>query len=150
MLNNLAQLPPFLVVRATYYWLCGRVHFPKKRLGEVIHGKEDFIIFRHAVLDPDANQPEKPAARLAVRFQFRRFSLKTNRKLSLIPIPFIIAQPGFRSKIWMSGKETGEFQGLYEWDTIEDAEKYRFSFPMKLMNKRAVPESLTYEIMEIG
>jgi len=150
MLNNLAQLPPFLVVRATYYWLCGRVHSPKKRSGEVIHGKEAFIIFRQVVLDPGANKIERSGARLAVRFQFRRFSLRTNRILSLIPIPFIIAQPGFRSKIWMSEKRTGEFQGLYEWDTVDDAEKYRFSFPMKLMNKRAVPESLTYEIMEIG
>ena len=147
MIKNLALLPPILVVRAAYYWLCGRVHFPKKRSGEVIQGKEDFIIFRQAVLDPSTNQPEKPGTILVVRFQFTRFSLKTNRMLSIIPIPFIIAQPGFRSKIWMSGEETGEFQGLYEWNTVDDAEKYRFSFPMKLMKKRAVPESLTYEII---
>jgi len=102
------------------------------------------------VLDPNATQPERPGARLAVRFQFRRFSLKTNRIFSIIPIPFIIAQPGFRSKIWMSGKGTGEFQGLYVWDTVEDAEEYRFSFPMRLMNKRAVPQSLTYKIIETG
>ena len=149
MIKNLNLLPPVLVVRAFHSWLCGRVHFPKKRLGEVIHGKGDFIIFRQAVLDPNANQPERPGARLAVRFQFQRFSLEANRILSIIPIPFIIIQPGFRSKIWMSGKGTGEFQGLYEWDTVDDAEKYRFSFPMKLMYKRAVPESLTYEIIEI-
>ena len=147
MIKNLTRLPPVLAVRAAYYWLCGRVHFPKKRAGEVIQGKEDFIIFRQAVLDPSANQPERPGAILVVCFQFRRFPLKTNRRLSIIPIPFIIAQPGFRSKIWMSGKRTGEFWGLYEWDTVDDAEKYRFSFPMKLMEKRAVPESLTYEII---
>ena len=150
MIKNLTQLPPVLLVRAAYYWLCGRVHFPKKRLGEIIHGKGDFIIFRQAVLDPRATQPERPGARLAVRFRFRRFSLETNKILSIIPIPFILTQPGFRSKIWMSGKGTGEFQGLYEWDTVDDAEKYRFSFPMKLMYKRAVPESLTYEIIETG
>lgn len=150
MIKNLTRLPPVLVVRTAWYWLCGRVHFQKKRLGEVIQGKEDFIIFRQAVLDPTATQPERPGAILAVRFQFRRFSLKTNRILSIIPIPFILAQPGFRSKIWMFEKRTGEIQGLYEWDTVEDAEKYRFSFPMKLMKKRAIPESLTYEIKEIG
>ena len=149
MIKNLTRLPPVLVVRTAWYWLCGRVHFQKKRLGEVIQGKEDFIIFRQAVLDPAATQPEKPGAILAVRFQFRRFSLKTNRILSIIPIPFILAQPGFRSKIWMFEKRTGEIQGLYEWDTVEDAEKYRFSFPMKLMKKRAIPESLIYEIKEI-
>lgn len=150
MIKNLTLLPPVLVARSAYSWLCGRVHFPEKRLGEVIQGKESFIIFRQAVLDPNVTQPERPGARLAIRFQFRRFSLKTNRILSIIPIPFILAQPGFRSKIWMFGKGTGEFQGLYEWDTVEDAKKYRFSLPMKLMKKKAVPESLTYEIIEIG
>jgi len=50
----------------------------------------------------------------------------------------------------MSGKRTLEFQGLYEWDTVDEAEKYRFSFPMRLMKKRAIPQSLTYEIKEIG
>jgi hypothetical protein len=150
MIKSLTRLPPALVVRAAYYWWCGRIHFPKNRLGEVFQGKEDFIVFRQVVLDPDPTQPERPGAILAVRFQFRRFSLKTNRILSIIPIPFILAQPGFRSKIWMFGKRTGEFQGLYEWGTVDDAEKYRFSFPMKLMKKRAIPESLTYEIKEMG
>ncbi|KAA3664318.1 MAG: hypothetical protein DWQ04_06330 [Chloroflexi bacterium] len=29
--------------------------------------------------------------------------------------------PGFRSKLWLRNKETGEFGGIYEWDTEEDA-----------------------------
>jgi hypothetical protein len=66
----------------------------------------------------------------------------------LIPIPFIIAQPGFRSKTWLIGQETGFFQGLYKWDTVKDAENYWTSFPMKLMKKRAAPDSLTYGIYE--
>jgi hypothetical protein len=67
----------------------------------------------------------------------------------LIPIPFIVAQPGFRSKTWMIGQKTGAFQGLYEWDSIEDAEKYWTSFPMKLMKRRAVPETLSHEIKAV-
>lgn len=148
-MKNLTLLPPVLVVRSAYFWLCGRVHFPKKRLGEVVKGNESFIIFRRVVLDLRGSQPKKAGAILIVRFKFERFSLKTNRILSVIPIPCILAQPGFRSKTWMLGKATGEFQGLYEWDTVEDAERYRFSFPMKLMKKRAVPESLTYEIIKL-
>lgn len=49
-------------------------------------------------------------------------------------------------KAWMYGKETGVFQGLYEWDTVEDARNYGTSFPLRLMKKRAVPESLVFEI----
>jgi hypothetical protein len=148
-MKNLTLLPPVLVVRSAYLWLCGRVHFPKKRLGEVVKGKQDFIIFRQAVLDPRGSEPKKPGAVSTVRFQFAKFSLKTNRILSIIPIPLILAQPGFRSKTWMFGKETGEFQGLYEWTTVEDAENYRFSFPMKLMQKRAVTESLACDIIKL-
>jgi hypothetical protein len=147
-MKNLNLLPPVLLVRFAYFWLCGRVHFPKKRL-EVAKGHEDFVVFRQAVLELKRSQPKKGGAILKVRFQFRRFSLKTNRMLSIIPIPFILAQPGFQSKTWMLKKRTGEFQGLYEWDTVAYAEKYLFSFPMKLMKKRAVPESLTFEIIEL-
>jgi hypothetical protein len=68
----------------------------------------------------------------------------------LIPIPFIIAQPGFRSKTWLTGKDTATFQGLYEWDSVEDAEHYWNSFPLKLMKRRSIPDTLKFEIIEIN
>jgi hypothetical protein len=49
----------------------------------------------------------------------------------------------------MIGQKTGAFQGLYEWNLSEDAEKYWTSFPMKLMKRRAVPETLSYEIKAV-
>jgi hypothetical protein len=141
------QFPPLLLARATLLRLRGRVHFPKDRVGSVEHEEsENFLVFRKVVLDPAGDQLEKPGARFTVRFRFARFGVRTNRLLSRIPIPFIVAQPGFRSKTWMMGMETGDFQGLYEWDSIEDAEDYWTSFPMKLMKKRAVPQTLTHEI----
>ena len=51
--------------------------------------------------------------------------------------------------MWALGRESGEFQGIYEWDTVASAENYWTSFPMKLMKRRAVPESLSYEIGEV-
>ncbi len=38
------------------------------------------------------------------------------------------------------------FQGVYEWDTVPDAEAYWTSFPMRLMKRRAVPGSVVHEI----
>ena len=144
------QLPPILLARATSLRLRGRVHFLKDCIGDVQHGKdESYKVFRKVILDPSKDQPEKPGAIFIVRFRFARFAAKTNRFLSLIPIPFIVAQPGFRSKTWMMGRKTGVFQGLYEWDSIEDAEKYWSSFPMKLMKRRAVPETLNYEVRAV-
>ena len=142
-----SQLPPLLLARATLLRLHGRVRFLKEPIGNVEHGEEeDFEVFRKMVLKPSADQPEKPGAVFDVRFTFARFGFRANRLLSLIPIPFIAAQPGFRSKTWMIGRKTGMFRGLYEWDTVGDAERYWDSFPMKMMKRRAVPETLHYEI----
>ena len=144
-----SQFPPILFARALTLYLRGRVHFPKRQNGNTVQENEEFIIFRKVVVDPVSNQPLKPKALFKVYFRFSRFSFKVNKILSLIPIPFIIAQPGFRSKTWMSGKDTGTFQGLYEWDSVEDAERYWNSFPLKLMKGRAIPDTLKYEIIEI-
>ena len=149
-MTDLYQIPPFLFARATGLLLTGRIHFPKDRLGEIIHEEEKFKIFRQIVVNPAGDQPESPRAIFKVCFHFARFSVNTNRTLSLIPIPFIVAQPGFRSKTWLIGQKTGIFQGFYEWDTVKDAENYWTSFPLNLMKKRAIPGSLTYSISEIS
>ncbi|UCC96744.1 MAG: hypothetical protein JSW66_12970 [Phycisphaerales bacterium] len=149
-MSKISQFPPLLLARAAGLELRGRIHFAKDSIGDVEHGKdEDFEVFRKIILEPSKDQPEKPRALLIVRFRFARFAARTNRLLSLIPIPFIVAQQGFRSKTWMTGQKTGAFQGLYEWDSIEDAQKYWTSFPMKLMKKRAVPGTLNHEITAV-
>ena len=146
MRKELQRGPFSSIVRAIYLLLQGRIHFPKDRLGETVDEGEEFEIFRHMTLDPGREQPEKPGAIFKVRFRFATMSPAMNKRTSLIPIPFIVAQPGFRSKMWTLGRESGEFQGIYEWDTVASAENYWTSFPMKLMKRRAVPESLSYEI----
>jgi hypothetical protein len=126
----------------------GRVHFPKDSIGDIRPGGDDeYVVFRELVLDPTDMQPEKPGAVSSVRFRFAKFSVRANKRLSLIPAPFIAAQPGFRSKTWMFGRHTGSFQGGYEWDSVADAEAYWTSFPLSLMKRRAVPGSVSYEVV---
>ncbi len=98
-----SQLPPVLLARAAALWMRGRVLFPKNLNGSSIREKEEFIIFRKVIVEPGKNQPAKPKALFKVTFCFKRFSPKVNQFLSLVPIPFIIAQPGFRSKTWTTG-----------------------------------------------
>ena len=149
-MSKKSQFPPVLLARALGLWLSGRIHLLKDSLGEVEPGEEeDFVVFRKIIVDPVGDQPEKPGAIFKVRFQFAGFSSKTNQRLSLIPIPFIVAQPGFRSKTWMLGQKTGAFCGVYEWDSVEDAENYWTSFPLKLMKRRAVQETLEHEITAV-
>ncbi|MFC1580240.1 hypothetical protein ACFL4N_04945 [Thermodesulfobacteriota bacterium] len=144
--HTFKQSPPALLMRALWLLLCGRVHFPINHVGQVKQEEEEFVVFRQAIVGPLKVQQQGPGAILKVQFSFKSFSLKWNKILSLIPIPFIIAQRGFRSKTWLYGKDTGVFQGLYEWDRDKDARNYESSFPMQLMKKRAIPESLVFEI----
>lgn len=144
------QFPLILLAVAVGKWACGRVRFPKDSIGDIEQGAdEDFEVFRKISIQPSGEQPERPGAVFIVRFRFARFGTMTNRGLSLIPIPFIVAQPGFRSKTWLIGRRTGMFQGVYEWDTIEDARRYWTSFPMQLMKRRAVPETLSCEVKAV-
>jgi len=142
------QFPPILVIKAIYLSLKGYVHFPKDQNGSTIKEKEDFLIFRKVVLSHREKPPVNPCVNLKVFFRFKRFSFKVNRFLSLIPIPLIIAQPGFRSKTWMIGKDTGTFHGLYEWDNIENAKQYLNSLPLNMMKKRSIPETLNCEVID--
>lgn len=144
---RLRQFPPVLLARATWLRMLQRVHFPRDPIGDVIAGdQEDYQVFRKMVVDPTETQPEHPGALLELDFRFARFSPPTNMWLSRIPMSLIAAQPGFRSKTWMLGRESGAFKGVYEWDTLEDAENYWTSFPMRLMKRRAIPETLSREI----
>ena len=145
-MKKYSQIPPILISRSISYWLQGRVHFPKDQLGAVLVEQEQFAVFRKMILRPSGSEQASPGAIFKVYFRFARFSKKINRILSLIPIPLILAQPGFRSKTWLFGKDTDTFQGLYEWNSVEDAEHYWNSLPLRLMKKRAVPDSLRYEI----
>jgi hypothetical protein len=97
-MTNLYQIPPYLIARAISLILTRRVHFPRNRAGEIVQEEEDFVIFRQVFVDPLSSQPEIPSANFKVCFHFASFSANMNKILSLIPIPFIIAQPGFRSK----------------------------------------------------
>ena len=142
-----SQLAPVLFTRATGYRLRGRIHFDKACVGEVVPGRdESYVVFRKMILDPLPGRTE-PGALFTVRFHFNRLSTEANKRLSLLPAPFIAAQPGFRSKSWMLGEETGMFQGVYEWQTVADAEAYWASFPMRLMKRRAAPATLWREII---
>ena len=140
------SLPPSLLFRAFKYYFQGRLHFDKSVNGEIKKEDDDYEVFRKIVLDAPGGIELVPGAIFRVTFNFRNLSAAANKKLSLLPTPFIVAQNGFISKTWMIGRKTGRFQGFYEWDTIENANQYWNSFPMKMMKKRSVLSSLQYEV----
>ena len=106
---------------------------------------QQFQVIRHLKVDPKKGQ-EKSVAVFKVRFKFSGLSLRVNKRLSLIPAPFLMSKPGFRQKIW-TVTEGGYFQGIYEWASEEFAEKYPKSFIFKLMTKRSAEGTLFFEVI---
>jgi len=115
------------VLNFIQYIFSGRVHFPKDRLGEalILDDGLEWIIFREIVIDPDENQPDEPAAIFRPRFYIKGMTHAQNVRFSILPIPFFVGLPGFRSKLWLYNEATGDSSGYYEWDTLEDAENYK-------------------------
>ncbi len=106
---------------------------------------QEFQVIRHLKVDPKKGQ-EKSVAVFKVRFKFSGLPLRVNKRLSMVPAPFLIAKPGFLQKIWSVSKD-GYFQGIYQWASEEFAEKYPQSFIFKLMTKRAAEGTLSSGII---
>ncbi len=128
--------------------LSGRVHFPDEDIGKVIEiiDGQNFTIFRRLQVDGKIrNHNDKTIFK--VKFRFKNLSLETNKRLSIIPTPFLIGMKDFREKIWTINDKTNEFQGIYQWSSKEAAERYPQTFIFKLMTKRSAPGSVSYEII---
>jgi hypothetical protein len=134
--------------KALYYLLTGRLRFPREHSGyEFVDTRgQHFTVFREVIIKPSSDQPTKPGAVFIPHFHVSGMSVRQNIRFSLIPIPFIIGLPGFRSKRWMVDETTGDFSGYYEWDTVEDAERYANSFAMRFMTNRSIPESVWRDV----
>ena len=138
------------VLKTIWYALSGRIHFPKNRVGEVLTMEDGgkFVIYRQAIVSPGKNQPEKPGAIFRIRIHLlEKVSFKQDRIGSLFAIPLFVGLPGFRSKLWTTDEVNRIAQGIYEWDTIQDAENYINALALKIMAKQATPGSVSREIV---
>ena len=126
----------------------GRLHFPRQRVGQELWlDGEKWVIFRQAVVDPGKGQPFKPGAVFRPRFHVAGTSVRRNIRFSLIPIPFYVGMPGFRSKLWLAQPESGDFSGYYEWGTLEQAENYSHPLAAGFMTRRSVPGSVSFRVI---
>lgn len=145
----MSQNPVILLSRAFWLLLSGRIRRTKITEANPLEVEgEAFVPFRKICVNPPKNRKSPSGAIFQVRFSFKNLSAAANRRLSLIPIPLIVAQPGFRSKTWLLGQKNGDFIGYYEFESIETAEAYWHSLPLKMMRRRAAHGSLSHEIKE--
>ncbi|MGB5289575.1 MAG: hypothetical protein WBN42_13895 [Ignavibacteriaceae bacterium] len=136
------------IIRAIYYLIISKLQFPSTYTNKIVRtddGKE-FKIFRHMHLK--SNGQSENNAIFIVRFKFKKFSHNANIRLSRIPILLIAGFPGFRDKLWMIDRKTDYWQGIYQWKNLEAIENYKKSFVLGLMNKRAIHDSISYNIIK--
>ena len=138
---------PLSILRSIWNQITRKLRFPKDHCGSTIKMEDGlkFRIFRHMQLNK-STESDKPAV-FIVRFKFKRFSHRANIQLSRIPMFMIAGFPGFQDKLWMIDWETGYWQGVYQWNSLEAIEKYKHSFVLGIMNKRAVASSVSYQIL---
>lgn len=142
------SLNPFhAFLKTILYFITRKIHFPKKYAGKsvIMTDGQQFKIFRHVAMSTQLNG-ENPAV-FRVKFHLVNMSPERNIRYSLIPMLFILGLPGFRAKFWTLNESNGDFQGIYQWDTFEDAKNYANSFALNFMTSRSVPGSVSYEII---
>jgi hypothetical protein len=61
---------------------------------------------------------------LIVQFKQKGVSVADAKAMNEAMVPMIDGQPGFISKKWLGNDDTGEFAGVYQFETKEDAEAY--------------------------
>jgi hypothetical protein len=137
------------VVTTHRYMASGRLHSPRDMIGQVFRNADGrtYVIFRQTVLDPAPGQARRPGAMFRVQFRVAKIVPPRDRLVIALKSPIFVALPGFRSKLWMVDEEHCTYQGVYEWDRLQDAEAYVHSASMDFMTRVAVPGGISYEIL---
>lgn len=129
-------------------FLSGKINFHPSSKGKrlTMEDGKSFSVFRHVNIQSEKGKPE---AVFIVRFKPSDMGPNANILFSRIPMMMFMGFPGFRQKLWCVDFETGLCLGIYEWQTLEDAENYSRSVAMRFMSHRSDPESVSFEIQEI-
>lgn len=135
------------IIKSIFNLLFFILRFPQKFRDRNVRMEDGiaFKIFRHMSLMTKKRSTAESI--FIVRFKFKKFSHDNNIKLSMIPILMIAGFPGFKEKLWMIDWETDYWQGIYQWDDLDAIEKYKKSFVLKIMNKRACDNTISYRII---
>lgn len=142
MFNRLRKSPPVCLFISIIWLLTGKLRLSNKYFNNIVifeDGKE-FKIFREIAVYP-ASQTKSECV-FIVNFKFAHLSLKANKLTSIIPMLMITGFPGFVMKFYAVDLKSGYWQGMYQWKSMKHLEEYKKSFVFRMMNKRAIPETI--------
>jgi len=138
------------LLKTTLLLLCFRVNFHKDSIGIEMHSevRKTFTVFRHVTIKPViiSSRNEITPVKFIIRFTLKNMCVEKNIVFSKLPMMIFMGFTGFRSKYWTVNYKTGEYQGIYMWDSYEDAIRYSKSIAVKFMTRRALPDSVKFNI----
>ncbi len=140
---------PFIgFIRTLFLFVTGKVRFISGSKGRrlVMEDGKEFEVFRHVRITSRTMETQ-PDAVFVVRFQ-PYMSTRKNILFSLLPMMIFMGFTGFREKYWALDRGTGLCQGLYQWQTVKDAENYSTSIAMRFMSGRSVPGTVNFRIID--
>lgn len=145
MASKLRKHPLICLLISVFYLIVGRLRLKRQHVISTIKMDDNsaFQIFRYiSRKNIDINQNHTV---FIVRFKFSHLSYKANKLTSLIPMLLIAGFPGFQKKIYSVNQQNGYWQGMYQWATFGCLEEHKKSLVFRVMNKRAIPESISTE-----
>lgn len=148
MKAKLRKLPPVCLLISLAGMLTGRLRLSLRHRGEAMRMEDGsvFRIFRNFKMIRQSttqhSQSFQQSCVFVVRFKFSRLSHSANKIASVLPMMIIAGSPGFQQKIYAVNPDNGYWQGMYQWESLAHLEEYKKSFIYRMMNKRAIPESI--------
>jgi len=139
--------PLYAIPKSFIMLSAGKTSYPKDRIGEVIIRDDGkiFRIFREMQIKANKVRPAIPNGIFQVWFSTKSAPEKTIR-LSRMTLFGFSSLPVFRSKLWLINDETKEFGGIYEWDSVEEANHYDKSYAMNFSHWRSLPSKFRTEV----
>ena len=141
-MNRIRKLPPICFGNSLVRLITRRLRYSKQFIGSTVYIEDGrrFTIFRHI-------KDVKATTGLAgiffiVCFKFSTLSHRANKIVSKLPMLLITGYPGFQEKMY-GVDEKGFWMGLYQWESESHLTAYKKSFVFRMMNKRAVPGSIS-------
>ena len=140
--------PLYGSIRTLWLFITGRVKFNKSNVGNtlIMEDGKTFTIFRRG--DTKKYFRDTKPKGLFIIYFTPKMDIQKNIRLSRIMLFIFMGFKGFRSKYWCVNEENGECLGVYEWQKLKDAKRYSESIAVTVMNKRSVPGTVSFKVLE--
>ena len=142
MISNIRKTPVICLIIAVIRLLTGKLRLSNDYINNIVkmEGGKKFIIFRHITTFP-MNHVDGECV-FIVSFKFAHLSHKANKLTSIIPMLMIAGFRGFVAKMYAVNPDNGYWQGMYQWKSIGHLNDYKKSLVFRMMNKRAIRETI--------